>query len=61
MKCYFCKTTGTKKGVMLETVGIVVEQSVDPDKGNKVMLICPSCKTEAITFWKHHYDLGLLE
>ena len=49
MKCYFCDTTGTEGGVMLESPGI------------EGVLICPSCKKEAIAFWKHHYDLGLLE
>ena len=47
VKCYFCKTTGTKNGVMLETT-------------KEGILICPSCKAEAIQFWKHHHDLGLL-
>ena len=48
MKCYFCKTTGPKNGVMLETT-------------KEGILICPQCKAEAIQFWKHHFDLGLLE
>ena len=53
MKCWFCETTGSENGVCLETTGIN-----HPEAG---VLICPSCKKEAIAFWKHHYDLGLLE
>jgi len=49
MKCYFCKTTGQKNGVMLESTRM------------EGVLICPQCKNEAIMFWKHHHDLGLLE
>ncbi len=49
MMCYFCRTTGDPNGVMLETIGVTG------------VLICPSCKKEAIQFWKHHFDLGLLD
>jgi len=55
MKCYFCKTTGTENGVMLESTGIT---GVGYSRG---LLICPQCKKEAIMFWKHHHELGLLE
>ena len=53
MKCWFCETTGSENGVCLETTGIK-----HPEAG---VLICPSCKKEAIAFWKHHFDLGLLQ
>ena len=61
MKCYFCDTTGAENGVCLESTGIKhPDAGLSPYKWDSV-LICPSCKKEAIAFWKHHYDLGLLE
>tara|TARA_R110002020_G_scaffold440669_1_gene651339 strand:+ start:472 stop:621 length:150 start_codon:yes stop_codon:yes gene_type:complete len=46
--CYFCgKLADKKHTIAAESTGFGT--------------ICIQCKKEAILFWKHHYDLGLLE
>ena len=48
MKCYFCEGTGGSEGdTILHSTPF----------GS----ICNHCLDEAIQFWKHHHDLGLLE
>jgi len=46
--CYFCGKLG-------ETPNTVSAQSTT------FGTVCGSCLKEALQFWKHHHDLGLLE
>jgi len=46
--CYFCGEHGPSDG----TIAL---------QSTPFGSICNSCLQEAISFWKHHYDLGLLE
>ena len=47
--CYFCGGSGGSEGDTILT---------STRKGG---MICNHCLNEAIEFWKHHHDLGLLE
>lgn len=46
--CYFCDKLGKSDG----TIAL---------QSTSFGTICSSCLKEAIQFWKHHHDLGLLE
>ena len=48
MNCYFCGGTGGGEGDTNLT-------------STQFGTICNHCLKEAIQFWKHHHDLGLLE